>query len=373
MFLNPWAMTAVIGVIAYYGLAWVLVGRDPKPGPIMAQYNPPRNLSPSMLRYVWREAFDDRTFWASVLSLVSKGLAKMTLEEDVAVLRPARNDQRQHELPEEERLVLQELTAHQRRKGMRITMLDGRTTLVVTRMAEALRKAAEFRWFRRNHDLVTAGTVISIAALCLTAMPHFASEWLTLGFSLAVMAPGAFYLVFLLLRIRDLYGAAHKKFDATVVRRAAVLLAFVLPCVCSIVLGSVVLGVTWGWQVLVVTSFLVILNLAFLHLMRAPTAEGQKLLDEIEGFRLFLRSVEQLPMNRPDAPGEDAGAYEKYLPYAVALEVEQAWADRFMALASTHPQPEPSMAAESFYLGMWNGKPVQIVYRPQPVRSGRPY
>ncbi len=61
-----------------------------------------------------------------------------------------------------------------------------------------------------------------------------------------------------------------------------------------------------------------------------PTKSGQELLDAIEGFREYLKSVERFPINRPDAPGVHAGLYEKYLPYAVALEVEQSWSDKFV-------------------------------------------
>jgi hypothetical protein len=70
-------------------------------------------------------------------------------------------------------------------------------------------------------------------------------------------------------------------------------------------------------------------------------------------------------MHRSDAPSDKAGLYERYLPYAVALEVEQAWGDQFLALASTFHENAGLPGAESFYLGMWDGKPVEIVYRPE--------
>ena len=92
-------------------------------------------------------------------------------------------------------------------------------------------------------------------------------------------------------------------------------------------------------------------------------------MSEIEGFRLFLKSVERLPMQRSEAPGNKAGLYEKYLPYAIALEVEQAWGDQFLALASTFHQNAGLPGVESFYLGIWDGKPVEIVYKPEPPKG----
>jgi hypothetical protein len=215
---------------------------------------------------------------------------------------------------------------------------------------------------------VAAGTLLSAIAVVVAARPRWAGEWFALGMSLAVMAPAAFYLPFLLLRIRDLYRTAHEKFDAQVAGRAAMLFAWVMPCIAGIILGCVELGVTFGWPVLVVTAMMTAIDVGFLHFMRTPTVRGRHLLDEIEGFRLFLKEVDRFSMNQSKAPDEHAGLYEKYLPYALALEVEQAWSDRFVAMASTFHQDEELPNMQTFYLGMWNGKPVEISYRPEPAR-----
>jgi hypothetical protein len=100
------AVTAVVAVCAYYSFAWLLFGRDPKAGVLIASYEPPRNLSPAMIRYVWKERFDDRTFWAGVLSLVAKGLATMHTENGATQLRPTEAANRKQSLPDEEQILL---------------------------------------------------------------------------------------------------------------------------------------------------------------------------------------------------------------------------------------------------------------------------
>lgn len=364
--MNALIPTVLIGVSTYYLLAWALVGRDLKPGSIVVRYDPPQGLSPAMLRQVWKENFDDRTFWAIALSLVARGRATMDCRDGLAVLRPARPTSPHVPLPHEEEILFAELDGHHRKKGLPITMLEGRTSLVVTRLADVLRKSSD-RWFRLNRSYVMVGTALSLVAIFVAAMPRTLNEGLALAFCIALMAPGAFYLIFVVLRLRDLYRATHK-FDALLLRRFGLLLAMAVPCACSIIFGTVMLIFSWGWPLVAVTVTMVALDLTFLYLMRAPTPEGRQLLDEIEGFRIFLQSVERHPMDIEDGPHTEPGAYEKYLPYAVALEVEQAWSDRFVALASTVHHPDPSIGATSFYLGMWNGKPVEIVYRPEPIR-----
>jgi hypothetical protein len=366
---SPALVSSVLGVAAYYVFTWMMVGRDPEPGTIVTIYSPPREISPAMLRYVWKESFDDRTVWSSLLSLVSKGLATMQSEDSLTVLRPVHGVALgQTLLHPEERIFFEELLRSHKKKGMIISMLDGRMCLLVAKMAEIVRREAVGRWFEENREYVIFGTLLSAVALCVAAMPRRMDEWFVLVASFALMAPGAFYLLLLLLRLRDLFRAARMKFDVALVGRTALLSAFLACCLASILMGSVVLGGTFGLPVVAVAGLLALLNLSFLHLMKAPTAEGRKLLDEIEGFRVFLKSVEQPTMNRSEAPSQQPGVYEKYLPYAVALEVEQAWADRFVALASSYHRPEPLLGAESLYLGMWNGKPVEVFYKPQPIR-----
>jgi uncharacterized membrane protein YgcG len=72
------------------------------------------------------------------------------------------------------------------------------------------------------------------------------------------------------------------------------------------------------------------------YLIKAPTRDGRALLDEIEGFKLYMGVAEKqelASMKGPDEPVLDAERYEMMLPYAVALEVEDAWTSKFTAAA----------------------------------------
>ena len=370
--MSPVFLSSTIGISVYYLLCWALVGRDPKPGPIVTIYDPPREISPAMLRYVWKQVFDDRTVWSNLLSIVSKGLARMESRDGGTMLHLVPGVVPNQQLPLEELIFFEELLHSSKKSGMSINVLDGRTSILVTKMAEILRQTAVGRWFQENRQYVTIGAILSAVALCFVAAPHNTDGWFALVFSMVFMAPGAFYSVLLLVRIRDLLLATRSKFDAVLIRRILLLAAFLACCLSSILTGAIVLGVTFGWSIVALAGIFAFLGLSFLNYMKAPTDEGRKLLNEIEGFRLFLNSVEQPTMDRSDAPDKQPGVYEKYLPYAVALEVEQAWCDQSVALASSYHHPEPLVGAQSLYLGMWNGKPVEILYKPEPIRRVGP-
>ena len=66
--------------------------------------------------------------------------------------------------------------------------------------------------------------------------------------------------------------------------------------------------------------------------MKAPTALGRVLLDEIAGFRMFLVTAEHERVKLADAPEMSEHLYATHLPYALAMDLELAWSDRFSAL-----------------------------------------
>ena len=67
----------------------------------------------------------------------------------------------------------------------------------------------------------------------------------------------------------------------------------------------------------------------FYYLLRAPTPPGRRLLDRLEGFRLYLDVAEKDDLNLRHPPEKTPALFERYLPYAYALGVEQSWASQF--------------------------------------------
>ena len=57
----------------------------------------------------------------------------------------------------------------------------------------------------------------------------------------------------------------------------------------------------------------------------------------VEGFRLYLDVAEGDDLRLIDAPPLTAELYERNLPAALALEVEQHWAERFARVFATRP------------------------------------
>jgi uncharacterized membrane protein len=77
------------------------------------------------------------------------------------------------------------------------------------------------------------------------------------------------------------------------------------------------------------TVVLGLLNILFYHLMERPTLEGRGVLNQLEGFRTFLTATDADRLDRMTAPDGTPEVFERFLPYAIALGVENRWAERF--------------------------------------------
>ncbi len=90
---------------------------------------------------------------------------------------------------------------------------------------------------------------------------------------------------------------------------------------------------------------------AFASIMVRPTPEGEKLLGEIEGFRAYLSGSGGNDTKLVDVSEVTVDMFERFLPHAIALGVERAWAERFERnLGATRASKHLSYAP-SFYSG----------------------
>jgi uncharacterized protein (TIGR04222 family) len=103
--------------------------------------------------------------------------------------------------------------------------------------------------------------------------------------------------------------------------------------------------------IIAVTVAVIIL---FAILMKRPTGIGRKVLDEAAGFRDYLEIAEKDEMNLRNPPEKTPELFERYLPFALAMGVEQRWAERFAAIFAGLRGPGDAPYHPSWYNGNWN-------------------
>jgi hypothetical protein len=78
-------------------------------------------------------------------------------------------------------------------------------------------------------------------------------------------------------------------------------------------------------------ALMLVVLVLFARWLPAYSVEGRKLQDRIQGLRQYLGVAEKDDLERMKAPPQTAQEFARFLPYAVALDVEKTWAERFTA------------------------------------------
>jgi uncharacterized membrane protein YgcG len=323
---NPQAPIAVGGsllTLGYFLVVWWRFGRDPTGGPIVPLYSPPRDLSPAAARFVRRMGYDQAALSAALVSLAVKGALRIEQDGADYVLEKLGGAPG---VAADEAAVASALFGD----GRRTLTLERANHAVLTKTLEAHRKALdrdyEKTYFVTNSAWLVPGILLglgTVAATVLTipegeqrALAGFMSLWLS-GWSV-----GVFFLVreaLLRWRQRGLAGVAN----------AIGITLFAVPFVVGEIVGLGVL--LWTGSVWLGLALLAAVGLAlgFYQWLKAPTLAGRRLMDAIEGFALYLGVAEADELAFRHPPERTPALFERYFPYALALGVELAWAERF--------------------------------------------
>jgi len=110
---------------------------------------------------------------------------------------------------------------------------------------------------------------------------------------------------------------------------------------------------TWGWIFAPLLTLPLVLS-AFAW-MSAPTKAGRDLMDRIAGFEQYLSIAEEDRLETMHPPEKTPELFERYLPHAIALGVENRWADKFAAvLAAAEADPARQGRTFGWYSGSDN-------------------
>jgi uncharacterized protein (TIGR04222 family) len=130
------------------------------------------------------------------------------------------------------------------------------------------------------------------------------------------------------------------------------------------VIPAVVMAIAAAFAIFVLGAFsvatVVVLIAAFLlvpvfaWLLKAPTPIGRRLLDKIEGFKLYLDVAEKDELDLRNPPEKTPALFESYLPYAFALGVEQRWAEKFNSVFERIRADTGRPYQPVWYYGNWD-------------------
>ncbi|HEY0130565.1 MAG TPA: DUF2207 domain-containing protein [Allosphingosinicella sp.] len=342
---------ALLGVLAYYFHAWRRAGRDPKPGTIVPIFSPPDGLSAAAMRYITEMDADSRAFAAALVQLGVGGHLRLTEEEvgfffgrkKTTIEKTAgRTDLEEPEASMLSRLfaegdsILMEQKNHATFSGAKDALEAG------------LKRVHEGRLFVRNRIWAVRGLVLMVGALALPAAAVLLASPGDYGRNDILVALAALLLPAAALGLYVLSGGKYGAMAMSAKLSAAFL--GVIGLVAGVVtIGNAVEGIVAYGEIrrlipLAIPLLALPVVLTAFSWMAAPTREGRVVLDRIAGFRHYLSVAEEERLETMHPPEKTPELFERYLPYAIALEVENDWASRFtsvLAAAAASGQAQP--------------------------------
>lgn len=326
---NMSLFSALLGLgitLGYYVIAWLMVGRDPAKGTIIPLYAPPAGIDAPGARYLSRMGFDGKTLAVAVVQMAVQGRLKMIQTGDEYTLSRKLTAPGKPDAPGDD--VEQALFAE---GGLMDVKQENHTQLAKAQKALKDSLAGRFKGelFKANLGWFLPGVAYLLLTLAgVVHGGHNRESLLFMLFWLVIWSAGCVMLLNLAAKRwhRALHGGRGR---VTVWLGALFITAFSLPFLAGEITGMVLLGAQTGFLTLGLLTAQVAAVAVFHHLLKAPTLEGRRLMDAIEGFKMYLGVAEADRMNLLNPPERTPQLFEAYLPFAMALDVEQQWGEQF--------------------------------------------
>jgi uncharacterized membrane protein YgcG len=341
------AAAGVLILLLYYATAWFAVGRDPPSGTIIPLFGPPAGMSPAAARYVDHMGFDDRCFTAAIIGLGVAGHLRIVESGSDSVLE--KRDGGRAIAPEEQ-VLMSRLFA-----GNKSLVLDQVNHLPLGRAKTALNETLDRNYsgklFAGNFVWSSIGLVLFIAVVLGTMIAAGTSGRAEMIATLVMIA--LMSLPFAMLGAGMMFTGLQRSRGGRGLLYGGLALFVIAVAVALFIMWYNVPGEANLFMAVMLCIASAIAGIAF-PMLKAPSKSGRKVMDDIEGFRQYLGVAEEDRLNALNPPEKTPELFERFLPYAVALDVQNAWAARFAGVLAA---AGATAAATSWYVGhreWWN-------------------
>jgi len=332
-----------------YPVLWLLVGVDPRRGTIIPLYTPPGNTHPAALRFLQDMGYNDKALTATIINLAVKGHLQIAEKKsgiwgkEYVLTRVAHATT--NLLPVEEKLLS--------------ALMGSRETVEVSKenytlFAEAKKELigsleGNFKkYFRLNQGYVVLGFILTILAavsLFLFSTNNPDTEGIR-KIALAVSIGGGIIVMAILNYM--LQKTLHEQSIAFGITWGTIIVLLMFGGL-TFFRGRSLSESEWILGPIIMLAHLAI-QFIFMQLIKAPSVEGRKLMDEVEGFKMFLEIGEKERIKLQNPPELTPALFERYLPHAIALGVENVWSEKFNDVLKNMQGPE---SGSTGYIPIW--------------------
>ncbi|WP_154855315.1 DUF2207 domain-containing protein [Cyclobacterium xiamenense] len=322
---NGGILLLLLGIIAaslYYFYAWNRVGKDPEKGGIYPIFDVPEGLDAAAVRYLYKMGFDTKAYVAAIVELATGGHLKIIEEKRKKYVLE------KGEATETTNSGYLAILSNLFSGGERTLSLNQKEHKKIGGALKGLKNDLSDRFqkshFKTNTTWLIPGILISLLMLFLGARSTINQSleeenvFLIMGLIFSIFLLTFLSKVFLTVMHYLDYG--YVKIGTIIGEIVSLLFLLAFPAVLIFVFDA---RLPYGFLLLALVLGLI--NAIFMFLMKAPTEKGRKVMDEIAGFRMYLNAAEKPLLETYNPPGVTPEVFEKFLPYAIALDVGEAW------------------------------------------------
>lgn len=341
-------LAGLIICLFYYLIVWVKVGKDPEEGTIIPLFSPPESFTPADVRYLMRMGYDDKAFASAIVGMAVKGFLKITEDED-KTFKLKKTGVDDSLLSSREKKIASELLG----TGNEIVLKQSNHTTIqkaIKTLRKGLKRDLEKIYFLQNSSYLAPGIILSIFTLALAV--RTASDKSLAGFIVLWLSIWSIGCSVLFINTKNLWKKVMAGTKESMGKALGGTLFF-LPFFGGEILGIVFLAHSLTPLAVVFILGIVFLNILFYQLLKAPTIRGRKVMDRIEGFKLYLSVAEKERLDMMNPPDKTPALFEKYLPYALALDVENQWIEQFSDVLAKAGEGKDGYSPAWYSGGSW--------------------
>jgi len=345
--------TGVVIIFLFYSIVWWRVGKDPEKGLVIPLYEPPDNLSPAAVRFITEMGYDDKIFTSSIISLAVKGYLK--IEENDKEYSLVKLNSGNKPLTADEKVVYQRLKFSSSGGNQVLELKQKNHSILqsaIKGLKNSLKNSFEKRYFFTNRKYFLIGLAISVLFIVISSIGGneeqiFSLVWVSF-WSIGVAA-----LLFAVFKAWK--GALGKGKGKTVALGGAIFITiFSIPFLIGEIVGFYFLFQAGSPLMIVIIALLALVNIIFYHLLKAPTLLGRKIMDKIDGFKMYLGVGEKDRLESIKQPTKTPELFEAFLPFAIALNVENTWAEKFSDVLESIKGEEKAYSPDWYSGSNWS-------------------
>jgi len=344
------ALTGLLILLAYYAVMWSKVGKDPEKGVIFPHYEPPRGYSPASMRFIENMGYDNTCFAAALINLAVKGYLTIT-EDDEKKYTLAKTGKTEVGMSPGESALTKSLFS-----GSKSIHLIQSNHVKIGKAIEAHKKSLQNNYEKLYFVSNSAYFILGIAITVIVIMAAFLSKGTATDpqalFLVVWLTFWTFGVIVLLKQVLSAWQTVTH--SVLYIFPAIFITLFSIPFIGAEIFVTYQLAELASYSMVFIILLAIVINWLFYELLKAPTLAGRDLLDKVEGFRNYIELAEKHELDYRHPKGRCPELFEAYLPYALALGLEQQWSRQFADVLATAKTGDTAYSPSWYHGSRWN-------------------